>query len=26
MECDFIINTVNNLAIKLHPGTNKIVL
>ena len=26
MECDFIINTVNNLTIKLHPGTNKIVL
>ncbi len=26
MECDFVINSVNNLTIKLHPGTNKIVL
>jgi hypothetical protein len=26
MECDFVINTVNNLTIKLHTGTNKIVL
>lgn len=26
MECDFVINSVNNLIIKLHPGTNKIVL
>ncbi len=26
MECDFILNGVNNLTVKLHPGTNKIVL
>jgi hypothetical protein len=26
MECDFVINSVNNLTIKLHPGTNRIVL
>lgn len=26
MECDFILKGVNNLTVKLHPGTNKIVL
>lgn len=26
MECDFIINNVNNLTVKLHPGTNKLIL
>jgi alpha-L-rhamnosidase len=26
MECDFILNGVNNLTVELHPGTNKIVL
>jgi hypothetical protein len=25
MECDFVITTVNNLTIKLHTGTNKLV-
>ena len=26
MECDFILDGVNTLTVKLHPGTNKIVL
>ncbi len=26
MECDFILDGVNKLTVKLHPGTNKIVL
>jgi len=26
MECDLVLDSVNNLTIKLHPGTNKIVL
>lgn len=26
MECDFILNGVNKLTVKLHPGTNRIVL
>jgi hypothetical protein len=26
MDCDFILDGVNKLTVKLHPGTNKIVL
>jgi alpha-L-rhamnosidase len=26
MDCDLILNSVNNFTVKLHPGTNKIVL